>query len=314
MTHGPLIVGVLVALFVLIIFIALWRRGTTLDPVEARLKQYGGSAEAADEVPDRRALTRRKRSLRSAAGLGGGIAATLTRADLPITANEFVLIVLGLTLTGFALGWLRGSIFLGLALAAVGAFVPFVYVSTKASKRRDAFTRQLPEVLTLIIGALRAGHGIAQSLSMVVERLPKPASVEFERAQRAVNLGLPLTKALNDMADRIDSDDLYLVVTAMSVQQELGGNLAQTLTTIADTVRERIRIKREISVFTSQQRMTGYILSGLPVFLAIVLNSINPTFMSGLWAPGIGRILIVLAVIMQVMGFLVIRKIVAIEV
>lgn len=315
MQYGPLIAGLLVAATVMVIFLGLWRRSTAVDPVEARLNEYGGVDDAgAEPAPGRRGRSRRRSAGRARKGLAGSVAATLTQADLPITVTEFVLIVLGAMALGFALGWLRGSAFLGLALAAAAAFVPFVYINMKASKRREAFTNQLPEVITLMIGALRAGHGIAQALSMVVERLPKPASVEFERVMRAVNLGLPLTKALNDMADRIGSDDLYLVVTAMTVQQELGGNLAQTLETIAGTVRERIRIKREIRVFTSQQRMTGFILSGLPIFMALGLNTINPEFMSGLWAPGIGRILVVVAVMSQVIGFLVIRKIIAIEV
>jgi tight adherence protein B len=149
---------------------------------------------------------------------------------------------------------------------------------------------------------------------MLVDRMAKPASVEFGRVMRAVRLGVPVTRALNDMADRAGSDDLYLVVTAMNVQAELGGNLAQILETITETVRERIRIKREIRALTAQQRGTGYILAGLPIAVGFMLSMIRPGYLDPLFAPGMMRLVLIFAVVMQVVGFLIIRKIVDIEV
>ncbi len=150
---------------------------------------------------------------------------------------------------------------------------------------------------------------------MLVDRMAKPASVEFGRVMRAVNLGIPVNRALNDMADRAGSDDLYLMVTAMNVQAELGGNLAQILETITETIRERIRIKREIRVLTSQQRMTGYLLAALPIVVR-ARHLVDQ--------PGLPRAAVrardrcgscwSARVFMMIVGFLVIRKIVDIEV
>jgi len=149
---------------------------------------------------------------------------------------------------------------------------------------------------------------------MLVDQVPPPASVEFARVMRAVGLGLPVQRALTDMAERIGSDDLDLVVTAITVQYEMGGNLAQTLDIIAETVRDRIRMQREIRVLTAQQRLTGYILAVLPAGLAVVLTMLNPEYMKELWQPGPVRLIPIAAIVMQVAGFLVIRRIVNIEV
>jgi tight adherence protein B len=189
-----------------------------------------------------------------------------------------------------------------------------MYLNRQASKRRQAFTNQLPDVLTLMVGALRAGHGVTQAIDMLVARMGKPASTEFGRVMRAISLGVPVNRALNDMADRVGGDDLYLMVTAMNVQAELGGNLAQVLETITETVRERIRIKREIRTLTAQQRGTGYILAGLPIAVGILLSLVSPGYLDPLFAPGPMRLVLIAAIVMQVIGFLIIRKIVDIEV
>jgi tight adherence protein B len=246
--------------------------------------------------------------------LGRGLANRLSRADLALTAAEFALITL-LLAGGLAfLGWLRGEMLLALLLGIAGLFIPLIYLNMRASKRREAFTNQLPDVLTLMVGALRAGQGTAQAIGLLVERMPKPSSVEFGRVMRAVQLGVPVNRALNDLADRSGSDDMYLVVTAMNVQAELGGNLAQILETITETIRERIRIKREIRVMTSQQRFTGYLLTGLPIILGFVLSIIQPGYLQPLFEPGIGRVMLAGMVVMMGIGFVVIRKIVSIEV
>jgi len=172
----------------------------------------------------------------------------------------------------------------------------------------------LPEVLTLLVGGLRAGHGLSQALETIVEQVGPPASTEFGRAMRAVELGLPVQRALNDMAERVGIDDLDLVVTAINVQYEMGGNLAQTLETIGETVRDRIRMLREIRVLTAQQRLTGYVLAAWPLAVAVMLFILSPEYMSRLFQPGWVRLLPIAAVIMQMAGFLVIRRIMDIEV
>jgi len=245
---------------------------------------------------------------------GPRLAAALASADLPLTAAEFALIMLGLGAIGFLLAALRSGPLVGLAVGAALAYLPLLYLNNRRNKRRRAFTEQLPDVLTLLVGALRAGHGLTQAIEMLVDQVPPPASVEFARVMRAVSLGLPVQRALADMAERVDSDDADLVVTAIAVQYEMGGNLAQTLDIISDTVRDRIRMQREVRVLTAQQRLTGYILAGLPIALAIMLNIVNPGYMKELFEPGWIRLVPAIGIVMQVAGFLIIRRIVDIEV
>jgi len=312
---GPLLFGVLLALGVLLAFVATWRMLDARDPIEARLASFGiatGAAPTEAKGTRRRAWPLMTRIVQGL-GLGPGLAAALSQADLPLTVPEFALIVLLAGFLGSVLGMLRGGALLGLGLGFMLAVIPIVYLRSRQAKRKRQFTEQIPDVLTMLVGSLRAGHGMSQALGVLVDQLPPPASVEFRRVTRAISLGVPTQRALNDMADRVGSDDLDLVVTAINVQFELGGNLTQTLETIGETVRDRIRMKRQIRVLTSQQRLTGYILALLPVGLAVVLNLLNPEYMRPLferrllWFPMLG-------LLMEIAGFLVIRRIVDIEV
>ena len=318
--NGPLLFGLLVALGVIIGFAAVWRFGRREDPVEARLREYGVSAQpavsASDEASgaDHRPAWPGVTRLLAGFGLGPRLATALAQADLPLTAAEFTVILLGAGFLGFFIGTVRAGPLLGLAGGALCAFLPIFYVRLRQSRHRRAFTEQLPEVVTLLVGGLRAGHGLAQALETIVEQVGPPASTEFGRAMRTVELGLPVQRALNEMAERVSIDDLDLVVTAINVQYEMGGNLAQTLDTIGETVRDRIRMLREIRVLTAQQRMTGYVLAALPVGLAILLFILNPEYMGSLFEPGWIRLLPAAAALMQITGFLVIRRIVDIEV
>ena len=142
--------------------------------------------------------------------------------------------------------------------------MPFLYLRMRQARRLKALVEQIPDVMTLLVGGLRAGYGLNQAIEAVVQQMPAPSSIEFGRVTRAVALGVPLQRALKDMAERVGSDDLTLVVTAINVQYEMGGNLATVLDSISQTVRERIRITREIRVLTAQQRFTGYVLAAFP--------------------------------------------------
>jgi len=317
MTALSVLFSVLVAGSVLLGFVGLWRLTATEDPVEARLTQFGGVSTAADDPSATKGRGKRFGGLNrrlSRMNLGESFADRLTRADVPLTVAEFLLIVLVIVVGLALLGFWRGGALLGAVLGITGLFLPLIYLNIRAGKRRDAFTSQLPDVLTLLVGALKAGYGVTQAIDMLVERTAAPSSVEFGRVMRAVNLGIPINRALNDMADRAGSDDLYLVVTAMNVQAELGGNLAQILETITETVRERIKIKREIRVLTAQQRLTGYLLAALPVVVGFVISLISPGYMTPLFEPGIMRLVVLGTVFMMIVGFVVIRKIVDIEV
>jgi tight adherence protein B len=320
---APLLLGLLVALVVLIVFVALWRLLGAQDPIDARLQEY-----AIDETPagtgsgapgvNKRARTRLgwptvSRMLARRKG-GQRLAMSLARADLPLTAAEFTLIRLGLGVAGCVVASLRAGLVFGLPLGFALSYLPVLYLRRRHSKRVKAFTDQLADVLTMLTGGLRAGFGLTQAFEMLSRQMPAPASQEFARVVRSISLGVPVPQALRDMAERVDTDDTDLVVTAIIVQYEMGGNLAQTLETISETVRDRLQMLREIQVMTAQQRFTGYFLTVWPVLIAIALFFVNPEYIKQLFAPGWIRLAPIAAVVMEVLGFLVMKKIVDIKV
>ena len=318
--NAPLYFALLMGVLVLIGFVGLWSVTGGRDPVDDRLAEYGYREEVTPngqsrDVGSGERLRRTMNRLINGFGLGYKLADSVMQADLPMTASEYVLVVAGIALLGFLIGtFVLGEVLFGAVLAVVGLFIPGMFVRSRRAKRQRQITEQLPDVLTLMVGALRSGYGLSQAIELLVEQLPDPASKEFERVQRATGFGLSIQQALTDMANRIGTDDVALVVTAINVQSETGGNLATTLDTIGVTVRDRLKLKRDIRVMTSQQRFTGYVLAFLPVALGVIIYMLNPEYMSQLFEPGLVRILPVMAVVFQFLGFMAMRKIVDIEV
>ena len=318
MLSAPIVVAGLAVLAILLVFMALWILFQQRDPVEERLDEYGLSAHslagASAPAAARRYGVRGARKLFFPFGLGPRLALALTRADLPLTATEFSFIIIALVASGFIVGTWRYSSLLGLAMALPLGIIPFIVVRIRQRTRLRLFTQQLPDTLTLLVGALRAGHGLNQAFDLIIKHLPPPMSTEIAKVVRAINLGIPLPRALEDAVARIGSEDFNLLVVAINVHYETGGNLAETIDIISDTVRDRLQMLNEIRVLTSQQRFTGFVLALLPVVTGLVVFFINPEYISDLFKPGWVRILPISAVVMQVLGFLAIRKIVDIEV
>ncbi len=249
-------------------------------------------------------------------GAGSQIAVDLARADLKLTAGEYLLFNLASTVLGFLIGFIifRGSLVLGLFGGLVGFYFPRWYVRFRQRKRLTAFNNQLGDTIVLLSNSLRSGYSLLQSMETVSKELPAPMSIEFARVTREIGLGLTIQEALANLLRRIPSDDLDLMITAINVQHEVGGNLAEILDTIAHTIRERVRIVGEIRSITSQQRLSGTVLSVLPVLLGLVMYAINPGYISGLWASLCGWIMMIVGLILIVSGYFVIRKIASIEV
>jgi len=316
---APLLFGFLVSLAVLTEFVALGRILSARDPIQLRLREHEPTisllaVEAEPRLSWQRRVVRLVSRLIQRFNLGPRLTAQIARANLPLTAGELTTIILVAALLGFMLGTWRFGVILGLPMAAILGYLPILYVRSAGRQRQQAFTEQLPDVLTLLVSALRAGFGISQVLQAVIEQLPEPASKEFEQVMRMVALGLPVTRALNEMVERIGTGEAELMVTAINIQYDLGGNLAQTLETIGQTIRDRIRIKRELQTLTAQQRLTGLIVALVPVGIALAISVINPQHFGRILAPGLMRILLVYGVASQVMGYLVIRKMLDLEV
>ncbi len=238
----------------------------------------------------------------------------LARADLRLRVAEYYYIRFGLMFALAAVLMVLRDPLSALVGAIIGYFGPRVWVGRRIGSRLNAFNKQLPDTVTLLSNSLRAGSSFLQSIELVSRESPSPMGSEMGRVVREVNLGLGMEEALSNMVRRIKSDDLDLMVTAIGVQQQVGGNLAEVLDTIAFTIRERVRIKGEIRTLTAQGRYSGYLVAFLPIAIAITLNLINPDFMRPLFTELIGQILLGVGLVMMTIGFFAIRKITDIKV
>jgi len=210
----------------------------------------------------------------------------LSRADLKITVAEFAIlhiISMGAVFAATYFIFARGNLIFAILGGFIGLFVPRIYVARQVSSRLIRFEEQLPDTLGLWVNALRSGYSVLQSIDAIAKDSAEPTQTEFRRVVQEVTLGINLEDALDHMLERMDSEDLDLVVTAVNIQREVGGNLAEILETIGATIRERIKLKGEIRVLTTQGRVTGYIISALPIILALFLNTVNPGFIGPLF-------------------------------
>jgi tight adherence protein B len=315
---NPLVLAVVAALAILLLFVGLGRAERAGDEaIEERLDRYGSRADEEEEGrPRKRGSTMDGLDdMVARRGFAVNIQTDLARADLKLRVSEFMLLTLVSIVAMFFLARLIfGSALIGLVFGIIGFFVPRIYVSFRKSRRLNAFNDQLGDTITLLANSLRSGYTIVQSMKTVAEQLPDPMASEFYRVTQEIGLGLHYEEALNNMLRRVPSDDLDLLITAVNIQGKVGGNLAEILDTIGHTIRERVRIKGEIRVLTAQQMISGYILTALPVILGLVLYSINKTYIGRMFSDPCGWIMLGVAALMIVSGFLIIRKIVNIEV
>lgn len=238
----------------------------------------------------------------------------LARANLKLKVAEYYYIRFGMALGLGLFLWLFRDPVSGIMGLVIGYFLPRFWVGRRIGGRLSAFNKQLPDTITLLSNSLRAGSSFLQSIELVSRETPAPMGEEMLRVVREVNLGLGMEEALHNMVRRIKSEDLDLMVTAISIQQSVGGNLAEILDTIAFTIRERVRIKGEVNTLTAQGRYSGYLVAFLPIAIAGMINMISPAFMQPLFTKTIGQILLVVGGVMMSIGFFAIRKITDIKV
>lgn len=239
----------------------------------------------------------------------------LLKAHVLMRAEEFI----GLTI--FSAAALSLLVFLlsdtlpfGLAAGILGLKIPDMVIELKKNRRAETLTQQLPEALTIVSSGLRAGYSFPQAMSVVSREMPPPIGKEFARVIWENRMGKPLEEVLRNLGERNESDDLNLVITALLIQKQVGGNLAEILDNISHTIRERVRIKGEIQTLTAQGRLSAIIIIILPVAVAAFLMATNPEYMLTLVRETLGLIMLVFAIIMQVFGIMVIRKIIKIDV
>lgn len=251
----------------------------------------------------------------SSRGVGADLATQLARANLKITVGEFMAatVILVVAAGGGMYIW-RRDIVAAAITCMVAFFAPRMYISLLRGRRLKAFNDQLGDTINMMVNGIRAGYSVLQAMEAVSQEMGPPISVEFGRVVKEVQLGLNVEQALANMLRRIASDDLDMMITAINVQREVGGNLAEVLNSISFTIRERIRIKGDIQALTSYGRGAGNLLTAVPIILSVIIYLITPEFMSQLFTDPCGWMMLGLAGAGILAGYFIIKKIVDIDV
>ncbi len=246
------------------------------------------------------------------------VALHLERAGVPLRVGEYYMIRWGVGAIFFVIPLVFGpSLFIlavCLGMGFVGYMLPSFYIGNKRKSRMNSINGQLVDLLGLVSNSLKSGYGLMQSFEFASRQMDGALSGEIRRLLREANLGMSAEDALNALGDRIESKDLDMVLTAINIQRAVGGNLAEVLEQVAHTMRERERIRGEIATLTSQQRMTGIVIGALPVIMFGVFMVMNPAYMSLLFTELPGKVMLVTAIALEVFGYLVIKRIIAIEI
>lgn len=251
--------------------------------------------------------------------MGGGIARELAQADLKLRTAEYIIVVIVVGLLTAGIIWYIGgqNIIVAIIGFVIGITLPRIYVRRQQAKRLQHFNEQLADMLNLMVNGLRAGYSTMQAMEAVSREMPSPISDEFRRVVQEMQLGISMEIALDNLLRRIPSDDLDLVVAAMNVQREVGGNLAEILDTISYTIRERVRIKGEIRVLTSQVIYSGRFLAMMPLLISGILWLVNRPYMMEFFNPEtrvVGLIALGAGILMITTGYFVMTRIATIDV
>jgi tight adherence protein B len=316
-----LIIGGMAVLVIVAGLVTTMRGGEAV--VQERLGRYaeagydfGRVTERQADEDQRSALTEGLNRALQGRSFADNISTQLARADLKLTVAEFlalqVIAVIGGTAGAFIL--FGGGVLLPAAAGVIGFFGPRVYVRMRQSRRLNQFNDQLGDAINQMSNGLRAGYSVMQAMDSVATELPAPISHEFLRVVQEMQLGLSMEQALSNMLRRIDSEDLDLLITAVNLNREVGGNLADILDVISYTIRERVRIKGDIRTLTAQGRASAYVITGLPIGLTLLLLVMNRTYIMKLFTDTCGWIMVGVGVILISSGAFALRKITDIEV
>jgi tight adherence protein B len=318
---SPMLIGILVFLVIQAVIgvLAFVFLGSSKQKTTERLDLFTGRRKAEDEstnILKKSAFDRDKKSLLDSVTPNlPSLQKLITQADVHIRPSTLFGIGSVLGVIGASISWLAGvKPYLAPLLGIVMLLVPFAWLLTKRAMRLRAFASQLPDALELVARALRAGHSLAAGMHVVAEEMPAPVADEFLRVYEEQNLGIPVEEALKSMCDRVPNLDLRFFVTSVLIQRQTGGDLAEILDKIGYVIRERFRILGQVKALTAEGRLSGVILIALPFGLFLMMLHIKPDYVEKLWTHELGIKMSVFALIMQLLGAVVIRKIVNIKV
>ncbi|MDD2212696.1 MAG: type II secretion system F family protein [Clostridia bacterium] len=240
--------------------------------------------------------------------------AKMIKADLPLRGEEYlVLWLLVIFVPGFLLFFVTRYFIGAVVLGFLGLLIPPLLVSKAQQKKLKRFNQQLIDALSIISSSLRAGHSFMQALELVSKEMPNPLGKEFSRTFHEIKLGTTIEEALHNLGQRVASDDLELMITAVLIQRQIGGNLAEIMDNIAHTIRDRIRIQGEIKTLTAQGRLSGVVIGLIPLFLAGIMLLLNPGYLRPLFCSSVGLMMLAAGIIGEIIGILCIKKIVSID-
>jgi tight adherence protein B len=311
-------VGVLA---IVVLILALLSGESQEAAIEERLDQF--VVDRGPEFTEQEIEEEAKRLSRLTDGLnrvierrsfGARIATQLAQASIKLTVTEYLILSLLSIVLLSAIAYLVFQNYLAISGFAIGFFLPRILVNVVKARRLRRFNDQLGDSINLMVNSLKAGFSMPIAMETVANNLPPPISEEFRRVVIEIGLGIALEDALNNMLRRVRSPDLDLLITAVSVQHEVGGNLAEILDTISFTIRERVRIQGEIKTLTAQGEFTGYLLSSLPFVLTVIISVMSRDYMEPMFTTPCGWVMLGVAFIIIVVGFVIIRQIIKIEV
>lgn len=311
-----------VVLFVL----AIGKRESRSRFVESRLKAFRENENLPQAVDNADGLKAKKSysgipllsSLLAKLGGSEATALRLDRAGVPLRVGEYYMIrviaAAALFSAPLVFGFSMFNLFIAFILSVVGFMAPSQWLNNKRNKRIERINAQLVDMLGMVSNSIKSGYGLMQSLEFAGSQLPAPLGLELRRMLREATLGMTSEDALAAMGERINSKDLELVLTAINIQRAVGGNLSEILDKVAYTMRERERIRGDIATLTSQQKLTGIVVGGLPIFMFAVFTVMNPGYMSVFFEESIGRVILLVAAGLEVLGYLAMKRIMAIEI
>ena len=318
------IVSLICTIFILLIMLfALEYRSRSRRALARRMRYYASGMENPQDQPQEK-KTLKERFLGILRGGGRllnnirharGLDLKMQQAGIPLLGTEFVLLMVISAIIAGAVGIILSDRWhVGIMAAVMVVALEYIYILLRIERRAASFTNQLGDCLMMIANALRAGFSFLQAIELISKEMEPPVSEEFKHVVRDVGLGTPVERALTEMDKRVGSPDFSLVVTAVLIQQQVGGDLARILDTISDTIQDRIRMRREVKVLTSQGRMSGWILVLLPIAVGLFMTSMNPGYLDPLFHDSIGRIILAITIVMEIIGAVVINRIVDIDV
>ncbi len=326
----PLILVISISIFLafVLVFSDLRSQTNDADPMATRLGAF--RPDEAARRPSAETRTGRLKEQRSYSGLpilsaflsqfkgSETMAIHLERAGLPLRVGELYMIRYGMAVLFFLAPFIFGqalfNLGLGILLGVIGYMLPAMWVNGKKKKRTERINAQLVDLLGLVANSLKSGYGLMQSFEFASRQMQPPIALEIRRMLREANLGASAEDALNALGDRIESADLDMVLTAINIQRTVGGNLAEILDKVGNTMRERERIRGEIATLTAQQKMTGIVIGGLPVFMFAIFMVMNPGYMSLLFTETIGKAILATCIGLELVGYFAMKRIMAIEI